>query len=155
MVLNLLVRSDMTFGKKSKGQVFLFAFFVLFCLFLVALTKQDLESRTRALDSGGVRDDRTPPEFLGLEKMIEGEIDNLFATKTPGFKKLSTVLKTDLQTPKPYQLVGNNSPEKIVDIENDQDNIVIQKYEETKISKTGICSFNGFTQYTALYILYI
>ena len=138
----------MNFGKKSKEQVFLFAFFVLFCLFLVALTKQDLESRTKAVDSGGVRDDRTPPEFLGSEKMIEGEIDNLFATKTPGLKKLSTVLKTDLQTPKPDQLRGNNSPEKIVDVENDQDNIVTQKYEETKISKTGICSFNGFTVYT-------
>ena len=41
MVLNLLVRSDMTFGKKSKGQVFLFAFFVLFCLFLTVLNGQD------------------------------------------------------------------------------------------------------------------
>jgi hypothetical protein len=129
----------MTFGKKSKEQVFLFAFFILFCLFLVALTKQDLESRTKALDSGGVRDDRTPPESL-----VEGKIDNLFATKTPGFKKLST----DLQTPKPYQLIGNNSPEKIVDVENDQDNIVTEKYEETKISKPGICSLNEFTVYT-------
>ena len=98
----------MTFGKKSKEQVFLFAFFILFCLFLVALTKQDLESRTKALDSGGVRDDRTPPEFLGIEKMIEGEIDNLLQLAPPGFVKSTTALLLNCRSIKIFNCKSRN-----------------------------------------------
>ena len=35
-----------------------------------------------------------------------------------------------------YQLIGNNTSEKIVDVENDLDNLISQKYEEIKKSKT-------------------
>ena len=44
--------------------------------------------------------------------------------------------KTVLRIPKPYQLIGNNTSEKIVDVENDLDNLISQKYEEIKKSKT-------------------
>ena len=43
--------------------------------------------------------------------------------------------KTVLRIPKPYQLIGNNTSEKIVDVENDLDNLISQKYEEIKNSK--------------------
>ena len=44
--------------------------------------------------------------------------------------------KTVLRIPRPYQLIGNNTYEKIVDVENDLDNLIRQKYEEIKKSKT-------------------
>ena len=44
--------------------------------------------------------------------------------------------KTVLRIPRPYQLIGNNTSEKIVDVENDLDNLISQKYEEIKKSKT-------------------
>ena len=44
--------------------------------------------------------------------------------------------KTVLRIPKPYQLIGNNTSEKIVDVENDLDNLISQKYEEIKKSKS-------------------
>ena len=44
--------------------------------------------------------------------------------------------KTVLRIPKPYQLIGNNTSENIVDVENDIGNLISQKYEEIKKSKT-------------------
>ena len=44
--------------------------------------------------------------------------------------------KTVLRIPKPYQLIGKNTSEKIVDVENDLDDLISQKYEEIKKSKT-------------------
>ena len=44
--------------------------------------------------------------------------------------------KREWQTPKPFQLIGNNAFEKIVDIENDREIVISQKYEEIKKSKT-------------------
>ena len=40
--------------------------------------------------------------------------------------------KTVLRIPKPYQLIGNNTSENIVDVGN----LISQKYEEIKKSKT-------------------
>jgi iron only hydrogenase large subunit-like protein len=44
--------------------------------------------------------------------------------------------KREWQTPKPFQLMGNNAFDKIVDIENDRENVISQTYEEIKKSKT-------------------
>ena len=44
--------------------------------------------------------------------------------------------KTKLPTPKIYQLIGKYTSEKIVDIQNDQENMISQKYEESKKSET-------------------
>ena len=44
--------------------------------------------------------------------------------------------ETKLQTPKTYQQIGKYTSEKIVDIKNDQENMISQKYEEIKISET-------------------
>ena len=74
----------MTFGNKYKEEIFLFVFFVLFCLFLAILTGQDLEAGT------------------------------------------------DLRTTKPYQLIGNNASEKILDIENDEKNMILYAETHTK-----------------------
>ena len=45
--------------------------------------------------------------------------------------------KREWQTPKPFQLIGNNAFDKIVDIENDRENVISQTYEEIKKSKTA------------------
>ena len=44
--------------------------------------------------------------------------------------------KTKLPTPKNYQLIGKYTSEKIVDVQNYQENMISQKYEEIKKSET-------------------
>ena len=46
--------------------------------------------------------------------------------------------KTVLRIPKPYQIIGNNTSEKTVDVQNDQENMISQKFEEIKKSGTDL-----------------